>query len=254
MADVMSIEELADVIPPDPDDAIRELLNYYASFEDYKFIISDRYDIALDVYGLLYSIVDNDDDEVMMSYELDYDTRQYPVLRRLDFNASIDELIQIMNRAFAALGERNRRILSARNFNIRIAKAKSLLGRVVAYKFTTEEVNELQGLINNIRDYVVKCELFEDQHKRRILGRLEALQKEIHKKMSDLDRFWGLIGDAGVALGKFGKDAKPFVDMIKDMTRITWNAQARAEEIEASDLPLLSDEAGKRAAGDAFAS
>jgi hypothetical protein len=31
--------------------------------------------------------------------------------------------------------------------------------------------------------------------------------------MSNLDRLWGLIGEAGVALGKFGKDAKPLVDI-----------------------------------------
>ena len=53
----------------------------------------------------------------------------------------------------------------------------------------------------------------------------------MHKKVSDLDHFWGLIGDAGVALGKLGNDAKPIVDRIREITGITWNTQSRAEEL-----------------------
>ena len=59
--------------------------------------------------------------------------------------------------------------------------------------------------------------------------------------MSSLDKLWGLIGDVGVALGKFGKDAKPIVDRIREITMITWRTQARAEELpSATPLPLLS--------------
>ena len=60
--------------------------------------------------------------------------------------------------------------------------------------------------------------------------------------MSSLDRFWGLIGEAGVALGKFGQDAKPFVDRIREIAQIIWRTQARAEELPSgTPLPLLSD-------------
>ena len=60
--------------------------------------------------------------------------------------------------------------------------------------------------------------------------------------MSNLDRLWGLIGEAGVVLGKFGKDAKPLVDRIREITQIAWRTQARAEELPSgTTLPLLSD-------------
>lgn len=63
--------------------------------------------------------------------------------------------------------------------------------------------------------------------------------------MSDLDRFWGLVGDAGVAIGEFGADAKPIVDRIRELTGIIWRAQARAEGIEGSDdPPLISGPSG----------
>lgn len=59
----------------------------------------------------------------------------------------------------------------------------------------------------------------------------------MHKKMSDLDRFWGLVGDAGVVLGKFGDDAKPIIDRIRVIAQIVWRTQARAEELP-SDAPM----------------
>lgn len=58
---------------------------------------------------------------------------------------------------------------------------------------------------------------FEDDHQARLLKQVESLQLELHKKMSNLDRFWGLVGDAGVIAGKFGKDAKPLVDRIREL-------------------------------------
>lgn len=73
---------------------------------------------------------------------------------------------------------------------------------------------------------------------------MERLQSELHKKGSDLDKFWGLIGDAGVAIGKFGKDAKPFVDRIREITGIVWRTQSAAEELPSgTKIPFLdSDE------------
>ena len=40
------------------------------------------------------------------------------------------------------------------------------------------------------------------------------------------------VGDAGVVMGKFGKDAKPLTYRIKDIVNIVWRTQARAEELE----------------------
>jgi hypothetical protein len=57
-----------------------------------------------------------------------------------------------------------------------------------------------------------------------------------------LDRLWGLIGDAGVVLGKFGESAKPIVDRIKEIAEIVWQTQSRAEELPSgTPIPLLQD-------------
>lgn len=110
------------------------------------------------------------------------------------------------------------------------------------YEFTDGDLKRIQTLLNELRDYIHDSKEFDANHKERILNRLEKLQEELHKRVSSLDKFWGLVGDAGVAIGKFGKDAKPFVDRIREITQIVWNTQARAEELPSGmELPLMSE-------------
>lgn len=105
------------------------------------------------------------------------------------------------------------------------------LGKIFAYEFSQGDYERVQTLINELRGLISDSKGFEKEHQRRLLARLERLQGEMHKKVSDLDHFWGLIGDAGVALGKLGNDAKPIVDRIREIAGITWNTQSRAEEL-----------------------
>ncbi|WP_052671210.1 hypothetical protein [Draconibacterium sediminis] len=108
------------------------------------------------------------------------------------------------------------------------------------YKFTDGDLSRIQELINELRDSISSSQLFDANHKERLLNKLEGLQKELHKKMSSIDKFWGLVGDAGIVLGKFGQDAKPLVDRISEIAQIIWRTQANAEELPSgTSLPLL---------------
>ena len=132
---------------------------------------------------------------------------------------------------------KNNQLLSAIN------NKKKILDKGFFYEFTDGDLNRIQELINDLRAEITVSELFEDSHRRRLLRRLEAMQSEMHKKMSDVDRIWGLVGDAGIVIGKFGKDSKPFVDRIKELSQIAWKTQARAEELPSSSQnPLLGNE------------
>lgn len=118
-------------------------------------------------------------------------------------------------------------------------KFVTMIGKSFVYEFTEGDLTKIQGLLNDLRGLVSDSHFFEDAHRRRLLKRLEKLQQELHKKQSDLDHFWGLVGDAGVAIGKFGKDAKPIVDRIREITDIVWRTQSRAEELPSGSLPPL---------------
>lgn len=114
---------------------------------------------------------------------------------------------------------------------------RTSLGNSFAYEFSQGDLNRIQELINNLREMISKSDLFEHEHQQRLLRRLEKIQSELHKKVSDLDRFWGLVGDAGIVIGKFGNDAKPICDRIVEIANIVWRTQSRAEELP-SDSPM----------------
>jgi hypothetical protein len=121
-----------------------------------------------------------------------------------------------------------------------------LLGNNFSYEFTSGDLNRIQELINELRSNISESELFTADHKQRLLKRLEKIQSELHKRVSDLDKFWGLIGDAGVAIGKFGNDAKPFVDRIREIADIVWRTQSKAEELpSAANIPFLTRNTGE---------
>lgn len=114
------------------------------------------------------------------------------------------------------------------------------LSKGFSYEFTQGDLDRIQALINETRDWLTASDIFTAEHKDRILKRLESLQRELHKKMSSLDKFWALMGDAGVALGKFGVDAKPLVDRIGEILKIAGTSQSRAEELPSnSPLPQI---------------
>lgn len=127
-------------------------------------------------------------------------------------------------------------------FNTTKSRFDALLAQSFSYEFSQGDLDRVQKLINELREEINTSSLFEQKHKARLLKRLEKLQAELHKKMSDIDAFWGLVGDAGVAIGKFGKDAKPFVDRIREITDIVWRTQSRAEELPSgTPTPLLEN-------------
>lgn len=106
------------------------------------------------------------------------------------------------------------------------------------YEFTDGDFNRIQEILNEMRNIVQGSDDFDEDYKNRVLKKIETLQSELHKFTSDLDRFWGFIGEAGVALGKFGENAKPFVDRVKELMSIIWRTQAHHEELPSgTDFP-----------------
>jgi hypothetical protein len=101
-------------------------------------------------------------------------------------------------------------------------------GTGVAYEFSEGDLARVQKLVNELRDLIAASEELEADHKRRVLGRLEKLQSELHKKMSDLSHLWGVLIEASMVARKMGKNAKPVVDRIREIAGIAGPTQARS--------------------------
>jgi hypothetical protein len=193
----------------------------------------------LNYYLEFYAIVEAFVDEHKLKLKLDL-----PEIRSLETQAKKDKVAHFaatINNSLVDYVRENKESGELDKFRRQFS---TKFGNPFIYEFTDGDIARIQLLLNELRDLISSSSDFEEKHKRRLLKRLENLQSELHKKMADLDHFWGLVGDAGVVFGKFGKDAKPFVDRIREITKITWRAQSIAEELQ-TDLPspaLLSSE------------
>lgn len=153
-----------------------------------------------------------------------------------DHSQNIANIMQFFNHASKAFSEKKIDFLSIQARD----KLQSQFESLLIYKFTDGDLSRIQGIINELRDMITGSDYFSENHKERLLKRLEEMQLELHKKMSSVDKFWGFIMDAGPALGKFGSDAKPFFDRINELSQIVWRTQSITQELpSATPLPLL---------------
>jgi len=73
------------------------------------------------------------------------------------------------------------------------------------------------------------------------LRKLEKLQAELHKTISDWDRFFGGFTSLGTSLGSLGKEGKPFLDYVVEILRICLGAQQRVEKLPMPpEFPAIS--------------
>jgi len=216
------IEDLGD----DPMISLFNILERYVqTYEDLNF------EDHLETYALVETII--------LSNGMIFSIPKMPDQRSDRMNVIRNFLYGLHDKVFEYVQQNeDGRILDKfrKEFSVKVAKG-------FAYEFSQGDLDRIQVLLNEMRELVVKSSKFEENHKRRLLKRIERLQSELHKKQSDLDHLWGLIGDAGVVLGKFGKDAKPFADRIREIINIVWGTQSRAEELPSGTKPpLLSGE------------
>ncbi|MFJ5490297.1 hypothetical protein ACIPT9_03300 [Pectobacterium carotovorum] len=211
-------------------------------FETISFIsLQQKYSEILEIVA---EIIANIEEE---PYFNNIETPSLPEIGSNEIS-NIKEFIRyavLIKEAIQPLIENEKNLSKKNQFLSAINNKKRILEKGFFYEFTDGDLNRIQLIINELREYISDSELFEDNHRGRLLKRLEALQSEMHKKMSDIDRIWGLVGDAGVVIGKFGKNSKPFVDRIKELSQIAWKTQARAEELPSSSVnPLLERKNG----------
>lgn len=114
----------------------------------------------------------------------------------------------------------------------------SLFARAPGYEFTQAEFKRLQELMTQLRELLQGSTLIEDEQKRRLLRKLEAMRGELHPKSADIDRFWGFMGEAGVAMRKFGEDLNPISQRVLELGRLVVSVLLQKEGIKA--LPELS--------------
>jgi hypothetical protein len=143
---------------------------------------------------------------------------------------------------FGQLRQNVRAALTSRHakgyFESKTEEYVSLFSKVPVYEFPETDFQRVQSLMDELRDLFRNSHLIPEEQKRRLLRRLEAMRAEFHRKTNDIDRFWGFIGEAGIALRKFGEDLQPIAERVMELGRIVITVIFEKEGIKA--LPELS--------------
>jgi hypothetical protein len=226
--DPLFSDNFLDFLKSDPIGGASQILEIAsAKFEpDTQGWTQSDYDILLEAYALVGELVDSNLVPVGETYPTLTGTLEDDCTAIRDYLKYVADTCAIESSK-----------LRLRSFR---SQFRAALGTGFSYEFSQGDLDRVQTLVNEIREHISNCKSLESDHRQRLLRRLEKLQSELHKKVSDLDRFWGLVGDAGVVLGKLGNDAKPIVDRIREVAEIVWQTQSRAEELPSgTQLPLL---------------
>jgi len=143
---------------------------------------------------------------------------------------------------FSSLGADASKQITLSKYEQIQSRYNALFGQEFCYELSDGDLKQIQTRITELRELLVSTKELEDDHRQRLINKLEALQKELHKKMSNLDRFWGILIEGAVVMAKVGETSKPIVDRIREIAEIVWRAQARAEELPSSTtIPLLPE-------------
>jgi hypothetical protein len=169
-------------------------------------------------------------------------------LQLLDFDSGRnidDKILADANRIsfFVKSKQFNEKLIEAQKRVFESFELRS--GTLCYYEFSTSDIDIIQSRLNSLRNIISSSNGLEENHRSRLLKRIEQLQTELHKKNSDLDRFWGLVGDASVVLKKIAgsaEDSKKIVESIKDIIKIIFAAQLIAYGLPYSDNVLVSND------------
>jgi len=147
-----------------------------------------------------------------------------------------------INNYFSQLRTTVRTELSRRHsrsyFESKTEEYVALFSKASVYEFPDPDFSRVQSLVNELRELIRGSSLISEEHKRRLLRKLEAMRGELHKKTNDIDRFWGFLGEAGIAMRKFGEDLKPISERVLELGSIVIAVIFAKEGIKA--LPEVS--------------
>jgi hypothetical protein len=109
------------------------------------------------------------------------------------------------------------------------------------YELTDGDISRIQQLINKLRTEINSSNLLNEDHKSRMLHRLEKLQYELHKRMSDYDKAYGIMIDGIILWERFGEGVRPITELIREIGNLFWKAHCRTEQLPGDTVLSLPE-------------
>ena len=225
-------------LPADNTEALAALCTEFERFDGHARESSEHHDDYVEALGILKAFAASRDARIPALPELGPQRHQNMAAVKSYFN-------QVRDNARTELVSRH-----AKGYlDSKTEQYLSVFARLSAYEFSDPDFKRVQDLVNELRELMQSSTLMTDDQKRRLLRKLEGFRAELHRKTNDLERFWSFLGEAAIAIRKFGEDFKPIADRIMELARITLGVIFAKEGIKA--LPEMSELVGPRTDGEA---
>jgi len=214
-------------LPADNTEALASLCAEFERFEGHARQLPEHHDDYVEALSIL------------RAFAMARDARVEPFP---EIGPQRHQNISSINNYFTQLRTTVRTELSRRHsrgyFESKTEEYVALFSKASVYEFADLDFSRVQSLVNELRELIRGSSLISEEHKGRLLRKLEAMRGELHKKTNDIDRFWGFLGEAGIAMRKFGEDLKPISDRVLELGSIVIAVIFAREGIKA--LPEVS--------------
>lgn len=220
-------------LPADNTEALAALCTEFERFDGHARETSEHHDDYVEALGILKAFAAAREARIPPLPDLGPQRHQNMAAVKTYFN-------QVRDNARTELASRH----AKGYFDSKTEQYLSVFARLSAYEFSDPDFKRVQDLVNELRELMQSSTLMSDDQKRRLLRKLEGFRAELHRKTNDLERFWGFLGEAAIAIRKFGEDFKPIADRIMELARITIGVIFAKEGIKA--LPELTELVGQR--------
>lgn len=214
-------------LPGDNTEALAALCTEFERFDGHARESSEHHDDYVEALGLLKAFSAARDARIPPLPELGPQRHQNMATVKAYFN-------QVRDNARTELASRH----AKGYFDSKTEQYLSVFNRLAGYEFSDPDFQRVQELVNELRDLMHASTLMSDDQKRRLLRKLEAFRAELHRKTNDIERFWGFLAEATIAIRKFGEDFKPIAERIMELAGITIRVIFAREGVTA--LPELS--------------
>ncbi|WP_333805075.1 hypothetical protein [Sulfurospirillum sp.] len=99
------------------------------------------------------------------------------------------------------------------------------------YEFSNDEFATIEASINTLKQDIRNAKILSEDHKDRLIEKVNKVQSELGKKMSNLDKTLGSLISIAKALGVAGKESKPAFDRINETINLISKVQDRGDSL-----------------------
>lgn len=113
--------------------------------------------------------------------------------------------------------------------------ASSENGLFPTFELGKKDKSRVLELCSDMRKIIFASIDFDEPHKKRLLDRIAAIEKQVHSPKGLFDVVLGGVSDLGETLGKFGKDIEPLTKRMNEVHKITRRSTKEYEQLPSPD-------------------